>query len=704
MKHPEQSSIFLGKREYRRVEMRRRLLLICIFIFSLLICSCGKDSDDSVADSGATGTDAGEENYVYVSENVTEEFGDISNWFIQGIKPDGTVYGTDSDGKIVGIGLDADFGNIDLKNSTDVWISDDVIARAAGEEIGCFGLDGSQKGSTKIAGSRISNIVNGGYILYHTIYDGREDTYVCHFDPDKCRIGDTVNGISGDINGLLENGCDENIVYYYDSKGLYSFSIKNGELKEIFLWLDVNLENAVTVWKDGEDFYACCFSRYTGKSSIYKVTKKKKDEIEESKKIVIATLGGGDFNLPQLILDYNKSQDEYFIELRDCADHNDMEGSRLRLQAELLAGTDIDMFYCGINESTLVGELVRQGYFVNQWDYLEEEEELSGDDFYPEVLKAGIYGDTLYQIPRTFELESLILPSEEFSPEEGWTMKAFLDYLERYPEGTAFCRASASDYWYWNYFFFRNTIDCFVNEENHECYFESEEFKRLLYAIKRISQIDNSDVVADYSDIRDEDERLAYHRERFVNHEWLIDHNEIRLLEDRSYSELSKKYGDDYVDAGFPTKDGKGKTILSGRGGLAILSSSENKSASWDFIKYALTREPEWSDFDLYSYKKSMEYRISRELELFGQTEEVVKDEDGNVIQVRMTNHCVDQAGVDALFEALSRSEINSLISSDIYAMICQETDPYFKGEKELDDVCRILQSRASILLSERSR
>ena len=50
----------------------------------------------------------------------------------------------------------------------------------------------------------------------------------------------------------------------------------------------------------------------------------------------------------------------------------------------------------------------------------------------------------------------------------------------------------------------------------------------------------------------------------------------------------------------------------------------------------------------------------------------------------------------------LEQSDVNSDIDRDIYDILYWETEDYFSGKKELDEVCKVIQSRVSLCLNER--
>ena len=150
--------------------------------------------------------------------------------------------------------------------------------------------------------------------------------------------------------------------------------------------------------------------------------------------------------------------------------------------------------------------------------------------------------------------------------------------------------------------FFYNNSDYFVDEATGECYFESDEFKRLLKRVKEENDNDHK--------IRGEwpVERGVYStKEKTISH--------INLDELDFSSRVIDSFDGNADFIGYPTKEGE---------------------------------------------------------------------------------------GVDALFDTLSKSEQRSETCYALYSIICEESEAYFLGQKDLDEVCRIIQSRATLMMSER--
>ena len=97
-----------------------------------------------------------------------------------------------------------------------------------------------------------------------------------------------------------------------------------------------------------------------------------------------------------------------------------------------------------------------------------------------------------------------------------------------------------------------------------------------------------------------------------------------------------------------------------------------------------------------------MQILIEKELPLFGLNEVERKDEEGNVIGKDVSEHLINQESVDAFIETLSDVRKCPESSMDVRSIVWEETEGYFAGQKSLEDVTDIIQSRVNLLLQKR--
>ena len=157
-----------------------------------------------------------------------------------------------------------------------------------------------------------------------------------------------------------------------------------------------------------------------------------------------------------------------------------------------------------------------------------------------------------------------------------------------------------------------------------------------------------------------------------------------------TYAELLNKAYAEFSIIGLPSADGHAETII-GRG-IGITSCCALQDAAWSFVMKMMSDEVQ-SLSDLYE-----PVLLSAQKECFSKT---------------VTNHnaYVKAAGegtlypeetVDAYIAQISDAIVVPDVDSSILVIMNEEMPAYFEGQKTFDEVCRVIENRVNLMLSER--
>ena len=166
-------------------------------------------------------------------------------------------------------------------------------------------------------------------------------------------------------------------------------------------------------------------------------------------------------------------------------------------------------------------------------------------------------------------------------------------------------------------------------------------------------------------------------------------------------------FGEDITFIGFPVEDGLGGCLNIDQT-MAISALSKNQDAAWEFVKSFFTEE----------YQDNLEYNFPVRISSMQKLEEkswekpYTVDEQGN-------KHEYDDyfyvGGVEVPVEPLTKEESGKVLdyikslntictyNEDLNNIITEETESYFSGQKSVDEVVEVIQSRAKIYVSENS-
>ena len=159
---------------------------------------------------------------------------------------------------------------------------------------------------------------------------------------------------------------------------------------------------------------------------------------------------------------------------------------------------------------------------------------------------------------------------------------------------------------------------------------------------------------------------------------------------------------------GIPQIDGESSVFIEMYYPMAIMETSEIKETAFDFIMYYNTRETYY-----FRDEKNFGDSINANAYFYAFNSLLTTrlyENEGPYLVTRKESGALDELeyyyitdAIKANFDELLEKAIpTTKAQDDIYVMLMEEMDGYFKDKVSLDDACRVLQSRATIYLSER--
>ncbi|MCD8379235.1 MAG: extracellular solute-binding protein [Lachnospiraceae bacterium] len=521
-----------------------------------------------------------------------------------------------------------------------------------------------------------------------------------------------VTNFSSNTVSVLADGS----VVYGDSSGLYMYryDASSGETETLFDWISLDIVgyNVDAVYYIDEDNLLVEIYDYT--SNFYSenmslVTRKESSEVSEKTTLTLA-LFSSDSYTQEYVVAFNKANDQYRIEIKTyldytlITDYNDYQtyydDAVTRMQNDLVSGdgADIIMTGYGVNTNTLISS----GLLEDLVPYLDERG-YTRDQFVTQVYDAYLRDGKLYELPSEFELQTVYALSELVGDSSGWTLEEAAEVIANLPEGMEWFMGETCDQ-------MLNTLltygyTGFINEEDHTCSFDSEEFKALLELAAAFPEESN--------ETWEESEPTKIQNGTLAAEEvYIYDLDELQLY--RAHFEGKK-----YTAIGYPGVGGNG-TIISGTGSTyAICSKSEYKDAAADFIVSTLTEDTTWGGYAFSILQSELDAYFEEETTVEYELDEngdPYLDEDGNPIVIGGSSGIGYQDGWEYWYEPCTEEDVEEFYellngavtvansgNSEILAIIEEEAGSFFSGQKSVDDVAEIIQNRVSLYLSENS-
>ena len=399
------------------------------------------------------------------------------------------------------------------------------------------------------------------------------------------------------------------------------------------------------------------------------------------------------------VVEFNKNSTEYRINIKDYGMYDTMDDytqGMNRLNADIVAGNVPDIMI--LNTQMPVESYIAKGIFADLNEFLEKDTELKKEDLLPNVLEALSYDGGLYRLAPSFAINTFVAKTADVGEEPGWTMDEALTLLASKPEGTnLLSEITASNFMYYTMWI---CGEQYVDWDNGQCYFDSDGFIKILeYANSLPREID-------YTAVMDDESYWKEMETQYRTGKTILSIQYLSGFRDYAYAKQAL-FGEDITLIGFPTEEGVGAGLNIGTT-MAISALSKNKEVAWEFMKTFFSEE----------YQDSLNYnfpvRISslRKLEEKAWERPYFIDEEGNK-QEYDDFFYID--GMDVPAVPLTKEEtgefIEYLMSLDklcvyneaLNNIITEECESYFAGQKTVEEVADIIQSRTKIYVSENS-
>ncbi len=373
---------------------------------------------------------------------------------------------------------------------------------------------------------------------------------------------------------------------------------------------------------------------------------------------------------------FNESNEEYTLIL-----HSDSPNVETTLSAQ----DSPDLMF--VFDSTEIEVYQRGGYLQDLRPYIEASEILSFDNLQESIVEGFTYDDGLYALSNNCTLGTLRCLQTQIGDKKSWTVDEFLKWLEETPDvrgSLGLSKESILEYC------LRGNLESYVDFEQGYADLTSEEFKNTLFRILQLKLDSNI-----YSELTESDKEKKYLLNNYVS-------NAFDIVQDECF------FGEKIVNMGYPCDNGSSKIILESMTNMCILSNSDCKEGAFAFMEYCLM----YPQYEIKSVESGLlanggflgslwtvNSLLEKDFELF---EELAIWDESDSGEMSVTVYEITEEHKDTLLNMLANAEPDTYERMMIRQIILEEVQPYFLGQKDLDTVCEIMQSRVNVLLSER--
>lgn len=424
-------------------------------------------------------------------------------------------------------------------------------------------------------------------------------------------------------------------------------------------------------------------------SLVYMVKGQEKEE-KERQILQLACLEA-DSDLQKEVADFNKKNKDYEIEI---ISYSDRENPEQGLMVDLSVRSDIDIVLIPPEEAD---QLIAKNLFVDLYPFLDADPGLKRDDFSENLLQAYEQNGKLYQTVSWLHLQCLVTKKSNLENKNEWNLDVFETLLETYPGAAVYTDASSSSIL--KQFLRMMAVDL-VDWEQKSCSFDSDAFSKMMELANRYGIEDGS--------VEAEDEIQALRDNRLLFSQTILTPTEVVLYDDA--------LSGDYVVVASPFQDGMGANVYSSAPQFGIVAGSENQNAAWQFVRRFFTKQ--YQDFSkdiLLMGTDSVgipvredcldallkRYTATETYEVDGEWFEPYIAAIGNDRYDFEMEQPLTTEQETIFREIVANAEKREGIDSRIEEIVLEESQSYFSGEKELEEVIGIIQKRVTTYLNE---
>ena len=327
-------------------------------------------------------------------------------------------------------------------------------------------------------------------------------------------------------------------------------------------------------------------------------------------------------------------------------------------------------------------DYISNGYLQDLTPFIEKSDKINWEDFIDRLPEDIVVGGKIYALPRTMSVTALACPADILEGKTSWTIDEYLDLLEQYPDAMSwkgFTAEEVKDY------ILRcalsNGINGFINQEEERCFLDGEYLRSVL---ERIAALDVKTTNKSF-EARAREGEVVF-QELYLNNATM----DLQKAEALSGREL--------VLIGFPVsgkiEGEKSSNHISYDYMVGLHSGTKHAEEAWEYVEAHFLSALKTNSFYFTPGRTAFEEKLGEH-----EGEDLLTvDENWEVVTGPPLTREQKEKVRNAYLEAtVYRGEEFKLIG-----MIAEEAEPYFKGDKELDDVVEIILNRVQLYLDEK--
>ena len=522
-------------------------------------------------------------------------------------------------------------------------------------------------------------------------------------------------------------GDDAYDFYYKNNDNIYGYTFASDTKDKLVDWMacDVDTSNMYDsgMLSDGRVVgMRKDWGRDTPTYQLNVLHRMDASEVKEKTSLTLACMGL-DWSLRSKIVEYNKSNDQYRIQVVDYSEYatdDDYNAGITKLTTEIISGSVPDIF---LTSNLPIDKYAAKGVIADLNTFMDGGNGLSRDYFVPQVMSALEKDGKLYELPTSFSVQTAYALSSIASQYDTWNVAAVQDAMTQLQEGaTVFSNGWTKNMALSNCL--SRNLSAFVDWTTGKCEFDSEAFQQLLAFCNSFPDDSSSDDGIAYSseaatvDTMD-DPVWESDATRILSGKQLMATTSFYSFEDYIYNIYPVK--DKVTFVGYPSESGEPGNSFYIQCPMAISSVTKYPDAAWDFVSTMIRQTNEDAE-SMYAFPisqeafdKKMTAVMTEQYQLDVNGEQVDWDEDGEPDKMCIGTYEVVENGESTWQQvyALTQEDVDQILSvinsatgivdydDEILSIVSDEVSAYFAGDKDVQTTANMIQSRVNLYVQE---
>ncbi len=503
---------------------------------------------------------------------------------------------------------------------------------------------------------------------------------------------DNIKELSLDSYYGITDSVQDTKKIVFDGTNVYEYDTTSEEQRLLFSYEDVGvksgrLNSGKFYVAESGDFYVIN-TVGEDEDGLRKYDWMKISRVENSieKTIITIAIAEKDPILAEVVSEFNKNNDEYKIVLKTYKSDTGGNCSELLL-ADIAAGNIPDMIALDAMELDV---MIDKGLAYDLSAFLEDDRELSKNDFIGSSIEIYARGEKVYALPSCLSISALSGKGRVINGREGWTPDEFEEFMHSLSNEKAATMGISKESML--HIMVEQDMSDFVDWENKTCSFDSEEFKKLL---QFTNLYQDSEMILDYSS------------DEFVEMMWS---GEVVLFPSLitdvyGYQSIKALWGEDVLYIGYPSSNRNGVFLSDNGKGYVLTAQSAYKEVLWQIMK-KIVMNSKLAESGWPAYRPLFEEACDRAKE---KKMEVTPDgEEAEQAKLEFVYggmefkiYAATEEEIAAIKRLINKAEPMQPCSVKIENIIIEEANAFFNGQKNVDEVAEVIQNRVLVYVNE---